>query len=342
MSEAGRRTRGPRRRLRRTAIILVTVLALGVVGTAAGYLAFLNWRVNDNIAYDRLLPDDEMTGEDGAKVLPVPMERPASAGDALNYLIIGSDSRDLDEERGRSDVIVVAHVSDERDRVDLIHFPRDYFVDIPGSGDKNKINASYSFGGAPLLVETLQPQLGVPIDGVVIVNFESFQAMTDSIGGVTVNVAEASPGYPVGEMEMDGETGLAFVRERYALSQGDISRGQRQQAFIKAIMLKALSSDTLGNPVKLANFVDAATNNLTVDESLDMGEMRSLAFDMRGVRGDDINFITAPWSGIGESSFAGSIVNPAPDQLEVLQEHLANDTMEDYSDPVSPTSGFGG
>lgn len=341
MSEASERVRRPRRRLRRTAIVLVTVLVLGTIGTAAGYLAFLNWQVNDNVSYDALLPDSEITGENGL-VLPAPMDRPDTAGDAMNILIIGSDSRDLAEERGRSDVMVMAHISGDRERVDLIHFPRDYFVDIPGSDNPNKINASYSFGGAPLLVETVQPLLGVPIDEVVIVDFDSFQAMTDAIGGVTVNVAEASPGYPVGPTEMDGETGLAFVRERYALSQGDISRGQRQQAFIQAIMLKALSPDTLTNPVKLANFVDAATTNLTVDDDLDMGEMRSLALEMRDVRSEDINFITAPWSGIGSSSYAGSIVNPALEQLDVLKEHLQNDSMEDYSDPVSPTSGFGG
>ncbi len=270
----------------------------------------------------------------------MPIDRPEEAGDALNYLVIGSDSRDLNEERGRSDVIVLVHISDDRERVDLIHFPRDYFVDIPGSERKNKINASYSFGGAPLLVETIQPLLGVPIDSVAIVNFESFKALTDAVGGVDVNVAEASPGFPKGMMQMDGETGLEFVRERYTLSQGDISRGQRQQAFIKAVMLETLSRDSLTNPARLSQVVDAATKNLTVDNDLDVADMRSLAFSMRGVRGQDINFVTAPWTGIGSDELAGSIVVPAPEQLSVLVEHLQNDTMATYTDDVSPKNGF--
>lgn len=334
----------PRRRRRsfgRVLIVGVVVLALVAVGTVAGYFAFLNWQVSSNLAYSRLLPDEQIMGEDEA-VDPVQVERPETAGDARNFLILGTDSRDLSEERGRSDVMVLVHVSDERDRVDLIHIPRDYFVEIPGSSRKNKINAAYAFGGAPLAVETLQPILGVPIDEVAIVDFDSFEAMTDAIGGVEVNVAEASPGFPEGVMQMDGETGLEFVRERYSLSQGDISRGQRQQAFIKGIMEKALSRETLTNPARLASFVDAATTNLTVDDDLDLGEMRSLALSMRNVRGDDIHFVTAPWSGIGSDSWAGSIVNPAWEQVEVLAEHLRTDTMEDYSDPVSPTSGFGG
>lgn len=335
---AGGRPR--RHRARRAIIVGLLVLSLLAVGTVAGYFAFLNWKVSNNLTYRELLPDEEILGEDRA-VQPAPVQRPEAAKDARNFLLVGTDTRDPGAARGRSDVIVVVHISDDRERVDLVHLPRDYFVEIPGSDRKNKINASYSFGGAPLLVETLQPLLGVPIDEVAIVDFDSFQTMTDSIGGVDVDVAESSPRFPAGVQHMDGATGLQFVRERYALSQGDISRGQRQQAFIKAIMLKALSRQTLTNPARFASFVDAATTNLTVDDSLDLGDMRSLALSMRGVWSEDINFVTAPWSGLGDDSFAGSIVNPAPQQLEVLGEHLQNDTMASYSDPVSPTSGFG-
>lgn len=336
-----RRVPRPRRRRRglRIAIVGLLVLSLLAVGTVAGYFAFLNWKVSSNLTYSNLLPDDEILGEEGP-VEPVPVERPQEAGDARNFLLIGSDTRDPGSERGRSDVIVVMHVSDDRQRVDLVHFPRDYFVEIPGSSRRNKINAAYSFGGAPLLIETLQPLLGVPIDDVAVLDFDSFQRMTDAIGGVQVDVTQASPGFPVGVQQMDGATGLSFVRERAALSQGDISRGQRQQAFIKAILLKALSRETLTNPARLASFVDAATTNLTVDDDLDLGEMRSLALSMRGVRGDDIQFVTAPWQGLGNDSVAGSTVIPAPDQLQVLAEHLQSDTMADYTDPVSPTSGF--
>lgn len=333
-------TRRRRRGLRGFVITVLTLSLLVVVGVAA-YLAFLNDKVNDNLTFKPLMTeaDGTVTGESGS-LKPVPQERSELAGEALNYLVIGSDSRDLDAERGRSDVMVLVHISDNRERVDLVHFPRDYFVDIPGSSQPNKLNAAYSIGGAPLAVETIQPLVGVPIDSVAIVDFESFKALTDAVGGVDVNVAEASPGFSKGVMTMDGETGLEFVRERYALSQGDISRGQRQQAFIKAVMLKTLSPGTLTNPAKLTSVIDAATKDLTVDESLDVGDMRSLAFSMRGVRGDDIDFVTAPWTGLGSDSAAGSIVVPAERQLEVLQEHLRDDTMESYIDTVSPTQSF--
>ena len=284
---------------------------------------------------------EEMTVEPSEFPATTP-ERPTAAGDALNFLIVGSNSRDLSEERGRSDVIVLMHISSERDRVDLVHFPRDLFVPIAGTGGSAKINAASAYGGAPLLIQTLQPLIDVPIDHVVLVNFESFKTMTDAIGGVDVQVTEAGGGFSTGVHHMNGEEGLDFVRERYSLSQGDISRGERQMQFIKAIMTKALSRQTISNPARLAGFVDAASTNLTVDADLDVGQMRDLGFAMRSVRGGDIHFWQGPWRGLDSHPVAGSIVVMADGQMDVLSEHLQNDTMESYADDVSPRYGFGG
>lgn len=330
---------------------LLTLVLLGI-GTVVGFLAYLNHTVSTNITHDRLLPDagqpllDEdgvaITGDDGSVVTAGPApDRSPDAGDSRNILLLGTDSRNPATERGRSDVIVLMHISDDRESVHLIHFPRDLFVSIPGYGQRNKINAAYAYGGAPLLVQTLEQVIDVPIDNVAMVNFDTFKRMTDAIGGVDVEVAEASPGFSEGVMHMDGETGLRFVRERYALSQGDISRGQRQQAFIKAVLLEALSRDTFTNPARLANLVDAATTNLVVDEGFEVSEMRDLGFSMRGVRGDDIRFVTAPWEGIGMDDFAGSIVLMHEEQMEKLSAHLQTDTMAEYRDDVSPREGFG-
>lgn len=287
-------------------------------------------------------PDGQELDVAGVEVVATNPERSPSAGDALNFLIIGTDSRDLSVERGRSDVIVLMHVSDERDRVDLVHFPRDLFVPIAGTGGSSKINAAYSYGGAPLLLQTLQPLIGVPIDHVVIVDFDSFRAMTDAVGGVEVMVTEAGGGFSTGLQHMNGEQGLRFVRERYSLSQGDISRGERQMQFIKGLMNKALSRETLTNPARLASFVDAASTNLTVDADLEVGAMRDLGFSMRGVRGDGIHFWQGPWNGIDMHPVAGSIVLMADAQMARLAQHLQTDTMESYVDDVSPRVGFGG
>ncbi len=330
----------PRRRGLRILGVSAALLALLVVGAGAAYLAFLNHTVSSNVAHDDLLPGPgPVTGEDGQETPQPQLEQPEEAGDALNFLLLGSDSRSADPEGGRSDVIVLMHISDDREQVHLIHFPRDLYVDIPGHGE-DKINAAYAYGGPQLVVSALQPLIGVPVDHVALIDFEGFKSMTDAVGGVDVDVAEASPGFSVGTQHMNGERALEFVRERKALSQGDISRGQRQQAFIKGLMIKGTSSDTLTNPVTLANFVDAATANLTVDQNLSVGDMRGLAFDMRGLRSGDVAFITAPWSGLGTAPDGGSIVLTDEAQMDRLAEALQTDDLAGYEDLSSPSQGF--
>lgn len=320
--------RPKRSRLRRTLAIILALVLLVVVGGSAAYLLFLNNTVNSNVQRKSLLPTPGVSGATDA-----PTKKPA-AKDAENFLIIGSDARS-GLAGARSDVIVLMHIASDRKTVNLIHFPRDLYVDIPGRG-KDKINAAFAYGGSPLLVQTIQGLVGVPVDHVAIIDFEGFKRMTDAVGGVNVYVEEssASGGYTFskGYQQMGGAESLAFVRERKDLSEGDISRGRRQQAFIKALMLKSLSKDVLGNPVKLAEFVDAGTSNLTVDEGFSTGNMRSEAVSMRNLRGKDIAFVTAPFTGYGTSPAGASIDILDVQGMETLGEALQNDAMDTYQD----------
>lgn len=303
-------------------MLLLPVLAVG------GYLVWLNQIVTSNIQQEDLLPGVGAlpTNTDGATV-----SQPA--GNGTNYLIIGNDAGP-DRVGARSDVMVLVHVPEDRAKVQLIHFPRDLWVSIPGR-NKAKLNAAYAYGGAPLLVQTMQNMLGVQIDHVAMLGFEDFKAITDAVGGVDVMVEEASEGdgkvFREGVQHMDGETALVFVRQRYMLSEGDISRGKRQMAFIQALMEKTLSKETLTNPLRLKDFIDAATNNLTVDKGLDVGTMRSEAFAMRSLRPDDIVRITAPFTGFGTSPDGQSIDIVDEVKMKQLGEALRTDTMDTYT-----------
>jgi LCP family protein required for cell wall assembly len=227
-------------------------------------------------------------------------------------------------------------VPEDKESVNLVHFPRDLNVAIPGRG-KDKINAAYPNGGAPLLVSTLQDLLGTSIDHVAKTDFTGFKRMTDAIGGVRVYAEEGSSGAGAGTIDpgwnhLDGERALAFVRERYDLSEGDISRGRRQQAFIKALMMKATSREVVTNPVKLAKFVDAATANLVVDKSLSVSDARDQAMSLRGISGGDVVFITAPFTGFGTAPDGGSIDIVDESGMASLGEALRTDAMESYAD----------
>ena len=128
-------TRGSRRKRRRLRIALavVAVLALVLVGSAAAYVAFLNHTVTSNVKHQALLPTPA-AGESAPPKLAV-------AKDSQNFLVIGSDSRSVDASGSRSDVIVLVHINNDRSRVDLVHFPRDLYVSVPGHG-KDKINGT--------------------------------------------------------------------------------------------------------------------------------------------------------------------------------------------------------
>ena len=314
--------------MRRVIAVLVAVVLLVVVGGAAAYLLFLNHTVTENVQHSALLPTP---GVSGATAAP---PRKAAAKDAQNILFIGSDARP-GLAGARSDVIVLMHVAADRKTVTLVHFPRDLYVSVPGHG-KDKINAAFAYGGAPLLVQTLQGLVGVPIDHVAIVGFEGFKNMTNAVGGVDVYVEEPSKvgryTYSKGFQHMEGDEALQFVRERKDLSEGDISRGRRQQAFIKALLLKSLSKDVILNPVKVAEFVDAGTKNMIVDNGFSVGEMRSEAFSMRSLRGKDVSFITAPFTGFGTSPVGASIDIVDESGMRDLGTALQNDAMAGYED----------
>ena len=132
--------------------------------------------------------------------------------------------------------------------------------------------------------------------------------------------------------ELNGEQALGFVRQRKQLSEGDISRGRRQLPFIKALLLKATSRETITNPVKIAQFTDAATKNLVVDQNLSVGDMRDYAFGLRGIRGNDVVFATAPFSGYAMDPVAGSIDVVDEDKMKLLGSALRHDRMDDYLD----------
>jgi polyisoprenyl-teichoic acid--peptidoglycan teichoic acid transferase len=312
-----------RRGTRRVLIVLVSVVAL-VVGGALAYVGYLAYRVNDNITQEDFLPDDRpvATAPDGTEV--------ALTGEGTNFLVMGADTRPGDA--GRADVIVLVHVPEDASTIQMIHFPRDLYVEIPGRG-KDKINAAYAYGREPLLVQTMENLLGVRIHHVARTDFEGFRNMTDAVGGVRVYAEEGgADGIVEGWNDLNGEQALAFVRERYTLSEGDISRGRRQLAFIKALFLEATSPENIANPLTVARFADAATENLVVDKGLSVRAMTDYAVSLRNVRGGDVVFATAPFSGYGTSPAGASIDIVDEEKMAELGEALRTDTMDTYLD----------
>ncbi|WP_338749937.1 LCP family protein [Janibacter alittae] len=321
-SPAPRRRRRRMGRAGRVGVTLIALVLLVCIGVG-GYGWFISSKVDRGLTHEELLGDAEddtttTTGED-------------LVGDAgENYLLIGSDARP-GETSSRADVIQLVHVDEDHDNVWIIHFPRDLYVPIPGHG-QDKINAAYAFGQAPLLVRTVQDLVGVKINHVAKTDFEGFKQLTDALGGVTVNNTQPGPDYPAGEVTLDGAQSLDFVRERKQLQEGDISRGQRQQAWLKAIMRETLDPQVLLNPSRLNGVIEAGTEHTVVDDGLTGGVIRSEAIKLRSVRGDDIHFITAPFSGYGTTAEGASIDILDEQGMAALSDALRTDDLQSYAD----------
>jgi LCP family protein required for cell wall assembly len=329
----GERTRHRRsdRSGTKKALIALGVILLVVVVAVAGFVGYVGYTVNDNITQGDFLPENRpaVTAPDGTEV--------PETGTGTNFLVMGADTSPGDA--GRADVIVLVHVPEDPSSIQMIHFPRDLYVDIPGRG-KDKINAAYAYGREPLLVQTVEQLLGVRIHHVARTDFDGFQKMTDAVGGVRVYAEEASTDNsesgPVqiteGWNDLNGEEALAFVRQRKELNEGDISRGRRQLAFIKALFLKATSPENVTNPLAVARFADAATENLVVDEGLSIRAMTDYALSLRNLRGGDVVFATAPFSGFGTSPSGASIDIVDEAAMAELGDALRTDTMDEYGD----------
>ncbi|TDC76038.1 LytR family transcriptional regulator [Micromonospora sp. KC606] len=301
-SEVG--SRQPRRPGRGRRIALVTLLALALLGAGgAGAAAFYLRSVEKKI--DRV---------DAFTEVPQEKRPPVVAKDAMNIMILGSDSRDPENSgSSRSDTIILVHLPADRKSAQLISIPRDTWLPVPRSGDgrhggrEAKINAAFAWGGVPLMVRTVELFTGVRVDHVAVVDFAGFKEIVDALGGIEIDVEQGFTSthslskdgrrtFVPGRQTLDGDAALDYARERYAFADGDFARIRHQQQVIKAILDKAASGGVLTNPGKLNAFLEATANAVSVDRSM---SIFSLATELRHLRGGNLAFFTCPTRGTG-------------------------------------------
>ena len=193
--------------------------------------------------------------------------------DPFSVLMLGVDEREGDA--GRSDTIIVMTVNPTEKSTKMVSIPRDTYTEIVGRGTKDKINHAYAFGGLGMSMNTVEELMDIPIDYVVQVNMEGFADIVDAVGGVTVNnTLDFSVGahdYPVGNIILNGEEALSFVRMRYEDPSGDFGRQNRQKQVIQAIMKEGASVNSLLNYRSIFNALGAnVKTNMKFDEMVDV------------------------------------------------------------------------
>ncbi|MBR1929986.1 MAG: LCP family protein [Lachnospiraceae bacterium] len=220
----------------------------------------------------------------------------------VNILLIGNDSRENGED-GRSDAMILLSISKKTKKIYMTSLLRDMYVEIPGH-DGNRLNAAYSYGGAELLMQTIEQNLGIEVNRYVLVNFEAFANLVDAVKGVDLELTNDEVvlvngylweynillGRPEGTdyfdtslsgmIHLNGAQALAYTRNRYIGT--DFGRTERQRKVLTAV-IKKLPGAIVTNPKGLIDgLMPNLTTNLTKSECyrLSLVASKLLTYDL--------------------------------------------------------------
>lgn len=297
---------GSRRRLRRriAAWVSVSLTFVLVVAALGAYVEYRN--VVDSI--------HRVNITDLGK-------RPPKYTNALNLLVIGSDSRkgankrfgaSLADGPQRSDTVMLLHLSPGRHGATVVSFPRDSTVPIldcaargakPGQqaapGSVEQINTTFANGGPGCLWKTVEQTTGIRIDHFVELNFTGFIHVVNDIGGVDVclpfAVDNVNSGLHLsaGRHHVKGAQALAFWRTRENIGEGsDLQRIQRDQFLMASLLQGVEHSNILGSPTTLLSVVKDIADAMTTD--MDTSSLLQTAESVQGLSTKSVQFIEVP------------------------------------------------
>ncbi|MFF7470566.1 LCP family protein [Streptomyces sp. NPDC008092] len=310
---------GPGRRGRRVLRWSATVLSVVILGTAgAGYLYYQH--LNGNIQKGQRESGDAKARRTAAN---------AAGQTPLNILLIGSDSRNSDEnvklggakyDRGSpplGDVQMLIHLSADRKSAAMVSIPRDTRVDIPKCTDPKTgkvypatntiINESLARGGAGCTLATWENLTGVYIDHWITIDFAGVVSMADAIGGVDVCVNQnvwdrptaAVPGgsglkLTAGTHKVQGKQALQWLRTRHAWG-SDPLRAKAQHMYLNSMIRTLKGQNVFTDTGRLMDLAEAATKSLTVSEEIGSPKkLYDLGMQLKSVPTDRITSLTMP------------------------------------------------
>jgi len=269
-------------------------IILGLLFIATGAFAYSVLNSISNTAETIHNPIERET-EKRVETLTLNKQQPFSV------LLLGVDERDYD--KGRSDTMITVTVNPETKSVKMLSIPRDTLTEIIGYGIEDKINHAYAFGGPEMSMNTVENLLDIPIDYYVKINMEGFEDLVDAVGGVTVDntfaFSYAGARFPLGSIELTGETALKYTRMRYEDPNGDFGRQTRQRQVIEGIVREGISLSSITNYQKIFNALgENIETNMTLNEIWDiqknyrdaLNSIEQLTMESSGTKIDNVYY----------------------------------------------------
>ncbi|WP_274309526.1 LCP family protein [Solibacillus daqui] len=245
-----------------------------------------------------------------------------SKKEPFSVLVLGVDERE--DDTGRSDTMIVLTVNPTLQTTKMLSIPRDTYTEIIGKSYKDKINHAYAFGGVEMSMKTVENLLAIPIDYVAKVNMESFVDIVDIVGGITVDntldFQYDGEHFSTGELKLDGEKALKYVRMRYEDPAGDFGRQNRQKQVIQGVLKESLSLNTLWNYKSIFK---------TLEKNVELNVAFEDLLNIRKNYGDSFKTIEQLYFKEGTGTMMNEIYYYVPNEAELLDiQNMLKDHME--------------
>ena len=271
------------------------------------------------------------------KELTKTVEAPKSSQNkAFNIYISGIDTYGPISSVSRSDVNIIMTVNQETKKILLTTTPRDAYVPIADGGNNQNDKLTHAgIYGVDASIHTLENLYGIDLNYYARLNFTSFLKLNDLLGGVDVNNDQEFTSlhgnyhFPVGNVHLDSERALGFVRERYSLANGDGDRGRNQQKVISAIVQKLTSAEALKNfDDIMQSLQDSVQTNMPPETMVSLvnaqlasgGKYTVITRDLKGTGRMDLPSYAMPDSSL-------YMLEVDPNSLETLKTEI-KDIME--------------
>jgi LCP family protein required for cell wall assembly len=268
-----------------------------------------------------------------------------------------------------TNTLILLHVPADGSRATALSIPRDDYVDLPEHLGRHKIKEAYGRAkeaaeekarasgvsdpsrlehlgrdaGRRAAIEAVQDLLGVQVDHFAEINLAGFYDLANALGGVTVCLREpvrddySGANFPAGVQTLDGAQSLAFVRQRHGLTNGDLDRTHRQQAFLASAVNKLQHAGVFDDLTKVGALLDVARKDVVVDSGFDLLSFISQA---GAVTSGNVTFYTLPIKGFAtEDGESVNLIDPF--QVREVAQRLLAGQSPDVSDSGTPTAAAG-